>query len=277
MKKFNLPTLIAISIIAWTMVNIIHEILGHAGFGLLSGFQIKAVNTTTAYLDVNWENEVTQNGFTKLRLFLIGGVLLNLISGLISLIILRFFQIKDAQLRVFLWLFSSFSYVVVVMNLVTAPLTGGGDLAEIIRTYDNQNFAQLMVLIIGIFITVFGYLILQRTFMPSTKGRSIIRISLVLFPVLTIIVLQTLSIIQSPFALLPPSQNHLIVSVFAYFHFIIWAIVVLIIPSPGKKNLLENSLPNRSVNWMVFGAIVTIFYLFILGPGIGSFEGHPLL
>jgi len=277
MKKLNLPTLIAISIIAWTMVNIIHEILGHAGFGLLSGFQIKAVNTTTAYLDVNWENEITQNGFDKLRLFLIGGVLLNFISGLISLIMLRFFQIKNAQVRLFLWLFSSFSYVVVVMNLVTAPLTGGGDLAEIIRTYDNQDFAQLMVLIIGIFITIFGYLILQRTFMPSTTGRSNIRISLVLFPVLTIIVLQTLSIIQSPFASLPPSQNHILVSIFAYFHFIIWAIVVIIIPSPDKKNLLEHSLPNRSVNWMVFGAIVTIFYLFVLGPGIGSFEGHPSL
>ena len=113
--------------------------------------------------------------------------------------------------------------------------------------------------------------------MPDTKGRRNIRLSLALIPVLTIIVLQTLSILKSPFASLPPSQNHLLISVFAYFHLIIWALLVIIIPSPGKKNLLENSLPNRSVNWMVIGAIITIFYLFVLGPGIGSFEGYPLL
>jgi hypothetical protein len=277
MKKLHLPTLIAISIIAWAMVNIIHEILGHAGVGLLSGFQIKAVNTTTAYLDVDWEKEIAQNGFDTLRLFLIGGVLLNFMTGLISILILRFSQSINAQARLFLWLFSSFSYVVVVMNLITAPLTGGGDLAEIIRTYEKQDLAQLMVLIVGIFIAISGYLVLQKTFMPSTEGRRSIRISLVLFPVLTIIALQTLSVLQSPFSSLPPAQNHLIASIFAYFHFLIWAFAVMIIPSPGKHNLFENSLPNRSVKWMIFGTVVTVFYLFIFGPGIGSFEGHPLL
>jgi hypothetical protein len=277
MKKINLPTLIAISIVSWMLVNTIHEILGHGGFGLLSGFQIKAVSTTTAYLDVNWENEVSQNGFNKLRLFLIGGVLLNFISGLISYIILRFFQPRNAKVRLFLWLFSSFSYVVVVMNLVTTPFTGGGDLAEIIRTYENQNLVQIIVLIIGIIITVPGYLLLQRAFMPSTKGQRNIRLSLTLIPVLTVIILQTLSLLRSPFASLPPSQNHLIASVFAYFHLLIWAFIVIIIPSPGKNNTLEHPLPKRSLIWIVTGAIVTIFYLFILGPGIGSFKGHPML
>ena len=53
MKKQNLPTLIAIAALSWMLVNISHETFGHAGFGLLSGFKLKAVNTTTAYLDVN--------------------------------------------------------------------------------------------------------------------------------------------------------------------------------------------------------------------------------
>ena len=89
MKRINIPTLIAIAVIAWAMVNITHETLGHAGFGLLSGFKVKAVNTTTAYLDADWDNEIAQNGFLKLRLFLIGGVLLNFITGVFALIALR--------------------------------------------------------------------------------------------------------------------------------------------------------------------------------------------
>ena len=277
MKRINIPTLIAITIITWSMVNVTHETLGHAGFGLLSGFQIKAVNTTTAYLDVNWENEITQNGFQKLRLFLYGGVLMNLITGIIALCILRYVKFNNAQGRYFLWLFASFSYVVVVMNFVTAPLTGGGDLAEIIRTYDNQLLVRLIVFISGVFILIFGFRALQLSFMPVTKDLRNIRFSFSMIPLVTIIVLQTLSILKSPFASLPPAQNHLLVSIFAYFHFLIWSLFVYFFPNPGKKNLIENSVPSKSLSWIIAGVIITLFYIFILGPGIGSFDGHPML
>jgi hypothetical protein len=277
MKKLNIPTLIAISIISWSLVNISHEILGHAGLGLLSGFQIKAVNTTTAYLNVNWDYEISQNGFLTLRLFLIGGVLVNLITGLIAFVVLKYSQSINVELRVFLWLFASFSYVVLVMNFVTAPLTGEGDLAGIIRTCDNQNLARIIVLIVGILIMITGYLALQVTFMPETKGLRNTRITLVLIPIATVILYQSLSLIKSPFASLPPEQNHLLVSVFAYFHFVLWSVLIILVPFPGRKNLLENSIPGKSIPWMIAGVIVAIFYLLILGPGIGSFDGHPLL
>ena len=230
MKRINILTLIAISIVAWSIVNITHETLGHAGFGLLSGLQIKAVNTTTAYLDVNWEDEINQNGFGKLRLFLFGGVLMNFITGIIAVLILRFVKFNNAHGRFFLWLFASFSYVVVVMNFVTAPLTGGGDLAEIIRSYDNQLLARLIVIIFGVLILIFGYRVLQLSFMPVTKDLRNIRFSLIMIPLATIIVLQSLSILKSPFASLPPAQNHLLASIFAYFHFVIWSLVVYFFP-----------------------------------------------
>ena len=37
MEKKNLPTLLAIAALSWVFVNISHETIGHAGFGLLSG------------------------------------------------------------------------------------------------------------------------------------------------------------------------------------------------------------------------------------------------
>ena len=88
-------------------------------------------------------------------------------------------------------------------------------------------------------------------------------------------VLQTLSLINSPFSYLSASQNHLLASVFAYFHFILWAIVVYIVPASNKKYSIEDLLPNKSVLWIVIGVVATVFYIFILGSGIGSFDGHP--
>ena len=162
MKKINLPTLIAVSIISWILVNMLHEIAGHAGFAYLSGLKIKAVNTTTAYLDVNWDNEIAVNGFWRYRLFLFGGVFLNFISGLIGYLVLRYNQSLSPQMRMFLWLFISFSYTVIVMNLVSAPLTGGGDFAGIINTFDNKQLARSFVITGGVIFMILGYIFIQK-------------------------------------------------------------------------------------------------------------------
>ena len=275
MKRINIPTIIAISIISWIMVNMLHEIAGHAGLAYLSGLKIKAVNTTTAYLDVNWDNEIAINGFGKLRLFLLGGVLLNFISGLVGYLILRNNQTLKPQMCVFLWYFTSFSYIVILMNLVSAPLTGGGDFAGIINTLENKLLAKTFVLISGLIVMILGYIFIQRTFMVKIKRSKLITLTFI--PVAVIIIIQSLSLIKSPFAYLPPAKNHLLASVFAFFHFVIWGAIVNIIPAPGNKHDTETILPGKSTLWIISGVIVAIFYIFVLGPGIGSFEGHPSL
>ncbi|MFC2121848.1 hypothetical protein ACFLTI_09670 [Bacteroidota bacterium] len=277
MKKKNLPTLLAIAALSWILVNISHETFGHAGFGLLSGFKLKAVNTTTAYLDVNWDNEINQNGFIKYRLFLIGGVCMNFLTGFIAYLILKHKSGLNTQMRLFLWLFASFSYVVIVMNLISVPIIGGGDLTGIIRTYDNQELTKMIVIIVGLVFMIVGYLALQKSFIPEIKKHRSVLLSIAGIPVVTVIVLQTLSLINSPFSYLSASQNHLLASVFAYFHFILWAIVVYIVPASNKKNSIEDLLPNKSVKWIVAGVATSVFYILILGSGLGSFDGHPSL
>jgi len=277
MKRINIPTLIAISIIAWILVNIFHEIVGHAGFGILSGLSLKAANTTTAYFNVNWNREISQNGFFRYRFFLLGGVLVNFLTGFIAWLLLKFKSSMNSQLNLFLWLFTSFSLVIIVMNLISVPLIGGGDLVGVIRTFDNQNLAKTIVMIFGIFVMITGYLFLQRSFMPKLNGHRSIILPLTIIPVLTIIIVQSLSLIKSPFSYLPPSQNHLLASVFAYFHFIFWAIIINIFPFSNKANSIEKILPQKSLYWIILSMIMLFFFVFILGPGIGSFEGHPSL
>lgn len=157
------------------MVNMLHEIAGHAGLAYLSGLTVKAVNTTTAFLDVNWDNEIATNGFWKLRLFLSGGVFLNFISGLIRYLVLRYNQSLNPQMRVFLWYFASFSCTVILMNLVSAPPTGGGDFAEIINTLKNKLLAKSLVITGGVIFMILGYIFIQRAYMVKLKDQSCLR------------------------------------------------------------------------------------------------------
>jgi len=275
MNKKNIFTLIAVAALSWIMVNICHEILGHGLFGILSGLSLKAVNTSTAYLDVNWDAEIAQNGFSGLRLTLIGGVLTNFVTSLFACLVLKYRKDLSSQMRLFLWLFASFSYVIIVMNLVTAPKMGGGDLAGIIRTYDNQGTASTFILFFGLVFMILAYIFLQKSYLPKIKGHRSILLSITIIPVLTVIVIQTLSLLMSPFSYLPPNQNHLLASVLMYFHLILWALVVNAIPSSSKTNSITNIFPESSKKWILVALAVSLFYILILGPGIGSFEGHP--
>ena len=277
MKKVNIPTLIAISALSWILVNITHEFFGHAVFGILSGLKLNAFSTSTAFFNMDWNEYINQHGYTTLRLYILGGVLMNFVTGVIALLILKLYKSLSSQMHLFLWLFSSFSFIIIVMNFITVTFIGGGDLPQIINTFENQESLRTIVLIIGFIIMIAGYMIIQKNFMPEIKGHRSVLILITLIPVITAIIIQTLSLLKSPFAYLPPSQNHLLASVLAYFHFLLWALIVNIIPLTSKKNSIEKVVVEKSIIWITISLIFIIFYIFILGPGIGSFEGHSSL
>jgi len=277
MKKVNIPTLIAISALSWILVNITHEFFGHAVFGILSGLKLNAFSTSTAFFNMDWNEYINQHGYTTLRLYLLGGVLMNFVTGVIALLILKLYKSLSSQMHLFLWLFSSFSFIIIVMNFITVTFIGGGDLPQIIITFKNQESLKTIVLIIGFIIMIAGYMIIQKNFMPEIKGHRSVLILITLIPVITAIIIQTLSLLKSPFAYLPPSQNHLLASVLAYFHFLLWALIVNIMPLTSKKNSIEKVVVEKSIIWITISLIFIIFYIFILGPGIGSFEGHSSL
>lgn len=59
------PTLISVSILAWALLDILHEIVGHAGAAVLLGLPVKAVSTTTAYIDVDWPRMIKNQGQSR--------------------------------------------------------------------------------------------------------------------------------------------------------------------------------------------------------------------
>jgi hypothetical protein len=270
--NIDMVSLIAISILAWCSVNIFHEIIGHAGSAVVMGIPVHAVSTTTFYSEWGPMNTVAQS-----RIVNAAGPVMNLVTGAIALVMLRLSGAKRTSTNYFLWLFSTFSFIIVTINLISAPLIGGGDFSEILRTVDNPNFWKPIIIGIGVILTIIGYILPLRLWIPDLRGNRRTLLKITLTPVVVAIVVQTMSLIGSPFAKLPPDQNHLLASVFAFLHLILWVILVNILPVPRSRLTPKHLELPRSNVVIIMGLLMGLLFIGLLGPGLGPFEEDPRL
>ena len=270
--EIDLLTLIAISITAWSLANILHEVVGHAGSAALLGIPVRAVSTTTMYIEWDQIRSVGED-----RIINAAGVGMNFLSGIIALLYLRLIKVTHSSTRYFLWLFSSISFTIVTMNLISASLIGEGDWAVFIREFERRDLWKAGIIVVGFILAIPGYFLPLRFWMPNLKGNRKVLLKITVIPVITIIVVQTLSLIGSPFSNLPPENNHLIASVFAYFHFVLWAILVNILPMHRSKNSVESIHLPRSNVFLGIGLMIGIIFIAVLGPGLGPLDEDPRL
>jgi hypothetical protein len=268
----DIPTLVAISTMAWVLVNVSHEIIGHAGSAALLGMPVRAVSTTTAYIE--WDRASSIGAYTIINA---AGTMVNLICGVAALILLNLKRQANSATRYFLWLFSTFSFIIVAMNLISVNLIGGGDWAGIISQLEPRGLWKATIIGVGVIIAVSGYVMPLRIWMPDLKDNRRAQLAVTVVPVVTMIVVQSLSLIGSPFARLPSAANHLLASVFAFLHFVLWAILVNALPVPRSKKPPESIRLPRSYVWLASGLVFAFFYLGVLGPGLGPLEEDPRL
>jgi len=88
----DLASIIAISIVAFAIANLLHEGAGHGGTCLLTGGHAKALSSV--------HFECSRNS----RLISAGGTLANVIAGLLCWIAIRFLRHASGHLRYFVWL-----------------------------------------------------------------------------------------------------------------------------------------------------------------------------
>lgn len=274
--RIDLPTLIAVSILAWVLVDVLHEIGGHAGAAVWLGFPVRAVSTTTVYVDVAWPKIIESQGFGPSRFYLAAGTVVNILSGAFALCILRWYTGTRAA-RYFLWLVATFSAVIVTMNLVSAPLVGVGDWSEFLHGLEPRGRWKAGIIGSGLVLAGVGYALPLHLWMPRLSGRRRVLLTVTVIPVATALLVQTLSLVKSPFAALPPGSNHLLASVFAYIHFVLWAILVNLCPVPRATAEVGTIALPRSRFWLVLGSMALVAFALVLGPGLGSFAGDPRL
>jgi len=263
--EIDIPTLIAISALAWVLVNVSHEIIGHAGAAVLLGIPVRAVSTTTAAID---SEQVTSIGVY--RTIMAAGTVMNLVAGAVALILLHLMRQAKSAPRYFLWLFSTFSFIIAAMNLVSLMFIGAGDWTEFIRELEPRGLWTAIIIGVGVILAVLGYILPLKLWMPEIREHRRTRVAITVIPVVTMVIIQSFSLIGSSFVRGSFGAAHLLACVFAYLHFALWAILVNALPAPRSTNSLQSICLPRSFGWLAAGLVIALFYFVVLGPGIGS-------
>jgi hypothetical protein len=103
----DIPTVIAISFMAWVLVNAIYKLVEYVGAAILVGTPIQAVSTAVITLD--WDPVLSG---LMLGFISAGGLWANLITGCLALFVLIQPKLTNMPLRYFLWLFATFSFII---------------------------------------------------------------------------------------------------------------------------------------------------------------------
>lgn len=266
------PTLIAVTALAWAVANVLHEIVGHAGAAWMLGIPVRAVSTTTLYVDSTAIESATDD-----RIINAAATPVNIVTGALALMALRWLHVNSTPMRYFLWLFAVVSFTMATWNMVTIPLLGAGDWGEVAEGLDHAGFFTAGVVVAGVVVAVAGFCLPLRLFLPDLRDHPGLRHKVTLVPVATMIVVQTLSVVPSPFATAPPEANHLLASVFAYAHLVVWAVLVNRGVGPRSSRPVDDLVLDRSTRWLVTATLTLLVFIAVLGPGLGPLEDDPRL
>ena len=270
--EVDTPTLVTVSALAWALANVFHEIVGHAGAAVVLGIPVRAVSTTTAYVDWTAIDSATQD-----RIIEAAATPVNVFTGALALAALRWWHLHSAATQYFLWLFAVVSFAMATWNMVTLPLLGAGDWGSIAEGLDHAGLWTAGVVAAGLVVTIVGYRLSLRWFLADLGDRPELRHKIIFLPVATMIAVQTLSVLPSPFATAPGDANHLLASVFAFAHLMAWAVLVNRGVGPCAPRPVDDLTLGRSTGWLAAGAVLIIAYVAVLGPGLGPLEDDPRL
>lgn len=270
--EIDTPTLVTVSALAWAAADVAHEIVGHAGAAAVLGIPVRAVSTTTFSLEWEAIESATQD-----QLINAAATPVNLLTGVLALVVLRSLHVENGPWRYFLWLFAVVSFTMATWNLVTIPLLGGGDWGEVAETLSRPGLWTAGVVAVGVVVAVVGYCVPLRLFLPDLADRPALRHRIAVVPVATMIVVQTVSVLASPFATAPAEANHLLASVFAFAHLVVWAVLVDRGVGPRAHRPVDDLTLRRSPGWLATGAVALIVFVAVLGPGLGPLEDDPRL
>lgn len=265
--SIDIPTLVAISVVAYAMVIIGHEIIGHGGACLLVGGELRAVTSTDLYC--TFANAVEW----KYKLMVAGGPLANLLSVFVSLALI-YKKKHNLHTAYFLWVFLNLNFFLASSYLIGSPLLGFGDWNSLVSDLPLSIVWRIILLLIGIGFSFLGIkislnaLVYKFGWAENDSSNWIKLLSRV--PPFTVGIVAILMGLVSPLDLIW-SMSLAILSFVA----LLWMFNLHAWELPSS---IENHFPDISLKsnlfWLVSGTIAFIFLIIILAPGIGSFEGY---
>lgn len=252
--------LIVISCGAWSTLQVGHELIGHGLTVLLMGGKPLAVNAMYFHYDLSSVSDLAD------RWIRAGGSIFNVLWALGCFLMLIKKWFKTVELNYFLWVSS-------VINLLQSGsyvafgrfIDGGMDWAMIIDGLEHQVYWGYLELIVGLSLLLCGTLIAVKLG-GLFIGSGIVNTSKKLYwtPLFSA---TTMSVISS--LIMPTEQRFMMImgGIGNGFTFLL-PLFVLGFFKTKAKNENEVFIPYTSPGVILYASLISIFYLFIMSPGI---------
>jgi hypothetical protein len=133
----DLATVIAISVVAFAIADVLHEGVGHGGACLLTGGHARVISTV--HFDCDRDS----------RFLAAGGTLMNFIAGFLCWMALRAVGPAHQHSRYFLWLLMTINLLQVAGYFLFSGFANFGDWAEVIRGLQPEWLWRVGLIILG--------------------------------------------------------------------------------------------------------------------------------
>lgn len=255
-RQHNALTIMAIAIVATPITDLLHELVGHGGACVLSGFQPLVVST------VHFECSMDS------RFVSAGGTLVNLIAGATFLLVAR--KLRAPRLRFLFWLMMTFSFLDAGGYFIFSGMANIGDWADVIRGLQPAWAWHVTLTVIGVMLYLFFVRVslveLQPLLSPDRNERLRRARRLLFIPYFTHGALMTVAGLFNPVGMILVAISAMAAS-FGGCSGMLWMGIWLrgnLIRPPSE----EGPALQRSIGWIAASIVVAVPFVFILGRGV---------
>ncbi len=255
-RQHDFLTVIAITLVATPITDLLHELVGHGGACVLSGFHPLVVST------VHFECSMDS------RFVSAAGTLVNLVAGTIFLLIAR--KIRSPRLRLLFWLMMTFNFLDAGGYFMFSGMANIGDWAAVIQGLEPAWAWHVTLTVIGIMLYLYfvrlSLVELQPLLSPDQHERLRRARRLLLVPYFTHGVLMTIAGLFNPVGMILVAISAMAAS-FGGCSGMLWMGMWLrgnLIRPPAE----EGPTIGRSLAWIAASVAVAIPFIFVLGRGV---------
>lgn len=251
----DLTTIIAISVVAFAVSNLVHEGAGHGGACLLSGAHARLLTT------VNFDCSVDT------RFISAWGTLANFLAGIVGWAGLRVVPKTNGRFRFFFWLFMTINLMTAAGYFFFSGVANIGDWADIVRGLHSVWAWHVSLAAFGIVSYSLVVWLALRELRPLLSRRDIRRggaKDLTLLPYLTGGVLCTVAGFFNPVGMILVAISAA-ASSFGGASGLAWMTQCL----RGRPNDGGDGVAVlRSPAWIAAGCVVAVVFIGVLGRGV---------
>ena len=253
--KDDVVTVVAISLVAEMLGDVLHEGLGHAAVALLTGARSGVLST------VAWSSEGDS------RLVAAGGTLANLAAGLVFCIVLRRVARESVRWRFFLLTSLAFNLFAGTGYFFFSGVTNFGDWAAVIDGLPAHWLWRSLLVVVGI-ASYFGAVLVVGTGLVRYVGvarNDLPRLrKLTWIPYFSAVVLLSVAGLLNPIGIQLMWQSALPAAAGAHSG-LLWLMYYIprgTVPKRGSEAI------GRSYAWIIVAAGLALVFILVLGRGI---------